>query len=139
MTSGMIWTFYDLLNNSCCFLVPIYGPYQHGCGQSTEMRPHLQAKKTKVRLYKQQKAFYALYITSKTEHFSFKRGCVVWKAKHLKEDWLVVNFSFNIRKIGSEQQRLEQAPTILLKVLMGDQGYKIRLHFTKTVDTYPLE
>ena len=35
------------------------------------------------------KALYAQYITNKTEHFSFKSGCVVQVVEHLKEDWLV--------------------------------------------------
>ena len=32
------------------------------------------------------KAFFVLYITYKTEHFSFKSGCVVRVAKHIKDD-----------------------------------------------------
>ena len=43
----------------------------HGCGPSNEMRHQLQPKKTTVRLYwpliLQQKASFALYITSKTK------------------------------------------------------------------------
>ena len=34
-----------------------------------------------------QKALYTLYITIKTERFSFKSWHVVLVAKHLKEDW----------------------------------------------------
>ena len=30
-----------------------------------------------------------LYITNKTERFSFKSGCVVWVARCLKEDWFI--------------------------------------------------
>ena len=36
------------------------------------------------------KALYELYITNKTEHFSFKSRCVIWVARCLKEDLLVV-------------------------------------------------
>ena len=59
------------------------------------MRTQLQPKKTKVSLYilaftMAAKELYALYTTNKTEHFSFKRGCVIQVAKWFKEDWLVV-------------------------------------------------
>ena len=64
-----------------------------GRGPNNEMRPQLQRKKTKVGLYLplilQQKASYALYITDKTEHFSFTSRCVVRVAKHLKEDCFI--------------------------------------------------
>ena len=59
----------------------------HGHGLRYEMHRQLQLKKTEVRLclllIKQQKAFYVLHITSKTEHFSFKSGCVVQVMKCL--------------------------------------------------------
>ena len=49
----------------------------HGRGPSDKMRPQLQPKKTKVRLYQplilQQKASYTLYITNKTEHGPCRR------------------------------------------------------------------
>ena len=49
-------------------------------GLSNEMHCQLQPKKTKVRPYypfiKLQKTFYLFFITNKTEHFSFKSGCV---------------------------------------------------------------
>ena len=36
------------------------------------------------------KNIYELYIANKMEHFSFKSACVIWVAKRLKEDWLVM-------------------------------------------------
>ena len=65
----------------------------YGCGPSNKMRPHLQPKKTKVRLiYSTKGVMRALhyYITTKTEHFSFRSGCVIRVAKHLKKDWFIV-------------------------------------------------
>ena len=32
----------------------------------------------------------AALITKKTQHISFKGGCVIRVAKHLKEDWFIV-------------------------------------------------
>ena len=50
-------------------------------GPSNEIHHKLQLKKNKVTLYDpfipQQKAFYQPFMTNKTEHFSFKSGCVV--------------------------------------------------------------
>ena len=51
-------------------------------GPSNEMHCQLQLKKAKVRLhvlaiYIAAKTFYLPFITNKTEHFSFKSGCVV--------------------------------------------------------------
>ena len=37
-----------------------------------------------------QKALHLLYITNKTEHFSFKSECVVQVVKCLNEDWFTV-------------------------------------------------
>ena len=34
--------------------------------------------------------FFPLFFTSKTEHFSFKSGCVIRVVNHLKEDWFIV-------------------------------------------------
>ena len=34
--------------------------------------------------------FYSLCITNKTEHFSFKSWYVVWVAKYLKDDVMVI-------------------------------------------------
>ena len=41
---------------------------------------------------------YTPFISNKTEHLSFKSGCVVRVAKHLKEDWFIVlhnNYDLN--------------------------------------------
>ena len=67
----------------------------HGHGPSNKMCIHLKLKKTKVRkvvlaINMAGKALDALYTTNKTEHFSFRSGCVVLVAKCLKEDWFVV-------------------------------------------------
>ena len=51
-------------------------------------------KKSKVMLYlpfiTRSKPFNQLYITNKTEHFSFKSGRAVRVAKLIKEDWPIV-------------------------------------------------
>ena len=49
------------------------------CGPSNEMRRQLQPKKTNPS-----------FPTNKTKRFSFKSGCVIQVAKHLKEDWFTV-------------------------------------------------
>ena len=49
-----------------------------GWGLSSEARHELLLSKSK------------LYITNKTEHFSFKNGCTVRVAKLIKEDWPIV-------------------------------------------------
>ena len=36
------------------------------------------------------KKFYLSFITNKTRRISFKSGCAVLVAKHLKEDWFIV-------------------------------------------------
>ena len=58
------------------------------------MHRQLKPKKAEVRLYQlfiwQQKTFYLSFVANKTMHISFKSGCVVQVAKHLKGDWLIV-------------------------------------------------
>ena len=54
ITSGVILTLNDWLNNCSCFSVLFYGLAVDNidrCGPSNEMRHQLQPKKTKVRLY----------------------------------------------------------------------------------------
>jgi len=80
--SGVIWTLYDWLNNSCWYLVPIYDPChwcKDGHGPSNKMNCQLQLKKFKVMLYisQHQKTLCMLHIINKTEHLSFKSGCFV--------------------------------------------------------------
>ena len=36
------------------------------------------------------KALYVLYIANNIKCFSFKSGCIIRVAKHLKEDWFIV-------------------------------------------------
>ena len=74
----MIWASRDWLNNS---LVLITIDLIHGHDHNNEMRPQLQPKKIKVRLYQplmqQQNALHMLYITNKVYHFSFISGYVI--------------------------------------------------------------
>ena len=65
----------------------------HGCGPSNKMYPLAVTAKERISsmsLMYQQKALYTLYITNKTEHFSFKSGYVERVVKHLKKDWFIV-------------------------------------------------
>ena len=64
-------------------------------GLSNKTSPQLQPKNPKAIkavfnvIITAVKVLYELYITNKTEHFSFKSGCVVWVTKCLKEDWFI--------------------------------------------------
>ena len=65
----------------------------HGGGPSDKMRPQLQPKKTKVRLYQplilQQKVSYALYITNKTGAWSLPSVIYMGVAQLTKKgNWL---------------------------------------------------
>ena len=55
-------------------------------GPSNKMLHQLQPKKT-IAVYIAAKD---VFTTNKTECISFKSGCVVRLAKHLKVDWLIV-------------------------------------------------
>ena len=58
-----------------------------GCGLSNEACRWLPSKKSKVMLYfPQLKLFNQLYITNKTEHFTFKSGYAVRVTEFIKED-----------------------------------------------------
>ena len=63
-------------------------------GPSNEMHHQLQPNKTKgkavLAIYIAEKTFYPSFITNKMERITFKNGCVVRVAKHLKEDWFIV-------------------------------------------------
>ena len=66
----------------------------YGRDPCNKMRPPLQQKKAKVRLYLlliwQQKALYVLYIAKKMELFSFKSWYVEQVTRSLKENWFIV-------------------------------------------------
>ena len=65
-----------------------------GWGLSNKARRELLPKNSRVTLYllfiSQYKAFNQLYITNKTERFSFKIGRAVQFAKLINEDWPIV-------------------------------------------------
>ena len=65
-----------------------------GWGLSNKACRELLPKKSKVTLYfpfiLQYKPFNQLYITNKTERFSFKSGHAVQVAKLIKQDWPIV-------------------------------------------------
>ena len=65
-----------------------------GRGLSNEARRELLPKKSKMMLYlpfiTRQKLFNQLYITNKTERFSFISGRAVRVAELIKEDWPIV-------------------------------------------------
>ena len=65
-----------------------------GRGLSNETRRVLLPKKSKVMLYlpfiTRYKLFNQLYITNKTERFSFISGRAVRVAEFIKEDWPIV-------------------------------------------------
>ena len=60
----------------------------HGCGPSIKMHPQLTAKKDKgkavLAVNIAAKGVICAVITNRTEHFSFKCGCLVQVAKYLK-------------------------------------------------------
>ena len=64
-----------------------------GCGLSNETCHELWPKKSKVMLfanYYMVKSIYPVVHANKMECFSFKSGCVMWVAKLIKDDWLIV-------------------------------------------------
>ena len=59
-----------------------------GHSLNNEAHCELLPKKSKAMLYLP--SFFQLYITNKTECFSFKSGRAVWVVKLIKENWPVV-------------------------------------------------
>ena len=67
-------------------------------GPNNEMHHQLQPKKPKATtcikaalvVFTATKDKYPPFITNKTEHISFKSGCVLQVAKHLKGGWFIV-------------------------------------------------
>ena len=61
-----------------------------GCDLNNKVHLEFLSKEAKVRLHLTKRLSYWLYITNKTERFSFISGCVVLVVEHSKQDWLIM-------------------------------------------------
>ena len=88
ISSGVIWTPYDWLNNFYSFYMAAIVGIVCRCGLTIEVRRRNQTNKSKLELCKPWNHFNdhlnQPYISNKTEHFSYKGGCGIYGCMHVE-------------------------------------------------------